>query len=283
MRADRLPDLVNNNQTAKGKSSIEASVTVTFDLSDLVVDDVHQVTEVVIDEEPDITDLSPDEETDRQEESEEEKFRKAKIQAKSGVEWSVTRRLRVTSQGTYTSNYYINGVSCTLTELHEELEKLRIHPEGYNVVLQGDVTSIISMNSRERREIIDELAGVAAFDRKITQAKGTLDEVKEKEDSCRIVETELIAQRDRLSQDRAKAEKYQKLRTEYQEKQLWETVLSWRSLQAQQEKLSTQIQEGDRTKSEIQNQLALKSEIAQKQPNSNNLTPMLNPWEKNSF
>ncbi len=265
MRADRLPDLVNNNQTAKGKASIEASVTVTFDLSDLVVDDVHQVPDVVIDEEPDVTDLATPEETDRQQESEEEKYRKTKIQAKSGVEWSVTRRLRVTSQGTYTSNYYINGVSCTLTELHEELEKLRIHPEGYNVVLQGDVTSIISMNSRERREIIDELAGVAAFDRKIVQAKRTLDEVKEKEDSCRIVETELTAQRDRLSQDRAKAEKYQKLRTEYQEKQLWETVLSWRSLQAQQEKLATQIQEGDRTSSELTNQLtALSSEITQK-------------------
>jgi chromosome segregation protein len=265
MRAERLPDLVNNNQKAKGKSGIEASVTVTFDLSDLVVDEVHQVPEVTIDEEPDVTDLSPNEETARQENNEEAKFRKAKIQAQSGVEWSVTRRLRVTSQGTYTSNYYINGVSCTLTELHEELEKLRIYPEGYNVVLQGDVTSIISMNARERREIIDELAGVAAFDRKIIQAKGTLDEVKEKEDSCRIVETELIAQRDRLSQDRAKAEKYQKLRTEYQEKQLWETVLSWRSLQAQQEKLSTQIQEGDRNSSELINQLAaLKSEIARK-------------------
>jgi len=34
MRADRLPDLVNNTQTAKGRASIEASVTVTFDLSD---------------------------------------------------------------------------------------------------------------------------------------------------------------------------------------------------------------------------------------------------------
>ena len=35
MRADRLPDLVNNTQTPKGRASIEASVTVTFDLSDV--------------------------------------------------------------------------------------------------------------------------------------------------------------------------------------------------------------------------------------------------------
>jgi len=35
----------------------------------------------------------------------------------------------------HTSTYYINGVTCTLTELHEQLNRLRIYPEGYNVVL----------------------------------------------------------------------------------------------------------------------------------------------------
>ncbi|NJR74008.1 MAG: chromosome segregation protein SMC [Scytonema sp. CRU_2_7] len=262
MRADRLPDLVNTTQTSKSRSAVEASVTVTFDLSDHEFDDeLEEISSVVsIDEDEEVE--KPEQ---AQEESEDERTRKEKIRAKPGSEWSVTRRLRVTPQGTYTSTYYINGISCTLTELHEELENLRVYPEGYNVVLQGDVTSIISMNPRERREIIDELAGVAAFDRKIKQAKETLDQVKEKEDSCRIVETELISQRDRLSQDRAKAEKYQKLRTEFQDKQQWEAVLSWRSLQNQQEKLATQIQQGDRTCGELTTQLTtLNSEITQK-------------------
>ena len=180
------------------------------------------------------------------------------------AEWSVTRKLRVTQQGTYTSTYYINGVPCTLTELHDRLNQLRIYPEGYNVVLQGDVTSIISMNSRERREIIDELAGVATFDRRIGQAKETLDEVKDREDRCRIIEKELIAQRDRLAADRLKAEKYQKLRTELQQKQQWEAVLVWRSLQQQQEQLVDQIQSGDRHAGDLTTQLsALASEIQQ--------------------
>ena len=246
MRAERLPDLVNNTKIGKTRSTIEASVTVTFDLSDFEADEItNESADVTNDLSPEIDELS--------------------VSAAKLGEWSVTRKLRVTSQGTYTSNYYINGVSATLTELHEELNTLRIYPEGYNVVLQGDVTSIISMNSRERREIIDELAGVAAFDRKIVQAKGTLDEVKEKEDSCRIVETELITQRDRLSQDRAKAEKYQKLKIEFQQKQSWEAVLSWRSVQAQLEKLATQIQQGDLSRSELTTQLnTLNSEIAQK-------------------
>ena len=179
-------------------------------------------------------------------------------------EWSVTRRLRVTQQGTYTSNYYINGESCNLAELHEQLNRLRIYPEGYNVVLQGDVTSIISMNSRERREIIDELAGVAAFDRKIVQTRETLSQVKEREDDCRIIEQELVAQRDRLASDRIKAEKYQKLRAELQEKQLWEAVLTWRSLQHQEWKLTEQIEAGDREEAQLTSQItALEAQISQ--------------------
>ncbi|MDF2387966.1 chromosome segregation protein SMC [Nostoc ellipsosporum NOK] len=248
MRADRLPDLVNNAQTAKARSAIEASVTVTFDLSgeDFSRRDAEAQSEEGAEEDAE----SPDSQLPT---------------PNSPTEWSVTRKLRVTHQGTYTSNYYINGTACTLTELHEELNNLRIYPEGYNVVLQGDVTSIISMNAKERREIIDELAGVAAFDRKINQAKDTLDEVKEKEDSCRIIETELTAQRDRLSQDKAKAEKYQKLRTEFLAKQSWEAVLSWRSLQAQLEKLVSDIQSGDRNSFELTTQLTtLNSQIAEK-------------------
>jgi chromosome segregation protein len=148
-----------------------------------------------------------------------------------GREWSVTRRLRVTSQGTYTSNYYINGKTCTLHQLHEQLQRFHVYPEGYNVVLQGDLTSIISMNSRERREIIDELVGVAAFDRKIDQAQGKLDAVRDHEDRFRIVEQELQTQLERLAQDRQKAEKYQKLKETFQAKVQWEAVLLWQSQQ----------------------------------------------------
>jgi chromosome segregation protein len=172
--------------------------------------------------------------------------------AEQQPDWSVTRRLRVNAQGGYTSNYYINGEPSTLGELHEKLNVLRINPEGYNVVLQGDVTSIISMNSRERREIIDEMAGVAAFDRKITQTKSTLGEVGEKTDRCHIVVTELTAQRERLSQDRLKAEKYQKLRDELQGLTLQEAVLKWQSLLQQQTKIQTEIQRSEVAATEMQ-------------------------------
>ncbi|MGB7086386.1 MAG: AAA family ATPase, partial [Phormidesmis sp.] len=273
MRAERLPDLVNQNQ-AKRRSTVETIVTATFDISD-VVDRLITDTEST---EPEVGDssthlkieaaapaeavpaasnghsnghngLSPSPSQNGQSNG----HRAAALPQ----EWRVTRRLRVTAQGTYTSNYYINGEPCTLNQLHEQLQRFRIYPEGYNVVLQGDVTSIISMNPRERREIIDEMAGVASFDRKIIQAKAKLDVVKDREERFRIVETELTDQLERLDQDRKKAEKYKQIKATLQEKQAWEGVMQWRSLKTQTEQLTHQIAKGEAEGEAIEHQIAL--------------------------
>ncbi|HEY9664936.1 MAG TPA: AAA family ATPase, partial [Allocoleopsis sp.] len=278
MRAERLPDLVNQTQSTRGRSVIEASVTVTFALDD---EEGLAADAEAGDEQPESEAAGGTfEQNGHNSDGHEQNGHEQNGHEQNGAEtnghtpqpvspsplkeWQVTRKLRVTQQGTYTSNYYINSQPCTLTELHEQLHRFRIYPEGYNVVLQGDVTSIISMNPRERREIIDELAGVAAFDRKIIQAKEKLDAVKEREERFRIVEKELVAQRDRLAQDRLKAEKYQKLRADLQHKAQWEAVLLWRMQAQQVQQLQEQIEAGDRAVADLNTHLAaLTAEIQQ--------------------
>ncbi|MEM6426010.1 MAG: chromosome segregation protein SMC [Cyanobacteria bacterium P01_D01_bin.128] len=280
MRAERLPDLVNQNQAGR-RSTVEASVTAVFDISD--------VAEALM--QPEAEDDLPlaygEADSDRVPESLNGNGQNGNGQNGNGQngngqngngqnghdtagnivplpkEWSVTRRLRVTAQGTYTSNYYIDGEACTLGDLHEQLQRFRIYPEGYNVVLQGDVTSIISMNPRERREIIDELAGVAAFDRKIDQAKQKLDAVKEREERFRIVERELVAQLEKLAQDRQKAEKYQKLKAKLQAQTVWETVLAWQEQQQLVQRLISQIEAGDRKAADFTRQIEALSQTIQ--------------------
>jgi chromosome segregation protein len=274
MRAERLPDLVNQAQTSRNRSTVEAVVTVTFDLADepLSMDDQIERSLDALNAAPESAQAGSlgDDQTSSQNGHADRNADNGNgtqalvAQVNQAREWSVTRKLRVTQQGTYTSNYYINGEPCTLTDLHESLAQLRVYPEGYNVVLQGDVTRIISMNSRERREIIDEMAGVATFDRKIGQAKDKLDAVKDHEDKYHIVEQELIAQRDRLAQDRIKAEKYQKLRAELQTKEQWEGVIQYRqSLRAIQQ-LQQQIAADETAIVTLTEQLtALSTEIQQ--------------------
>jgi chromosome segregation protein len=236
MRAERLPDLVNHAQIKRGHAINETRVSVTFQLSEaelaeLAANEADADTLDSTDATADLA-MADDDPMDGDEEP---------AETLAPDEWKVTRKLRVTKQGTYTSSYAINDEPCTLSKLHEELNRRRIYPEGYNVVLQGDVTNIVSMNARQRREIIDELAGVASFDRKINQAREKLDAVKEQEERFRIVETELIEQRDRLDRDRIKAQKYKALRAELQSKKTWEGVLLWKDLQTQIEKLQQQL------------------------------------------
>ncbi|MEB3268726.1 MAG: AAA family ATPase, partial [Leptolyngbya sp.] len=240
MRADRLPDLVNQSHLGR-RSTAEALVTVTFDITDVPPELL-----MAEDEASPPLDLAGNGTTaTAADAADDDGDGQGKVVPLPTTprEWRVTRRLRVTSQGTYTSNYYINGEPCTLTELHEQLQRFRIYPEGYNVVLQGDVTSIISMNARERREIIDELAGVAAFDRKINQARDKLEVVREREERFRIVEKELITQRERLAQDRLKAEKYQRLKGELHLRSQWEAVRLWQSQQHQVQAVRQHIQQ----------------------------------------
>ncbi len=264
MRAERLPDLVNHTQSTRGRSTVEASVTVTFDLSDepeLLEDAIERQINSDGSMRADKAPNGAHSNGHLNGHSENGHSENGHAQNGNGArpvrtEWSVTRKLRVTQQGTYTSNYYINGEPCTLTELHEELNRLRVYPEGYNVVLQGDVTRIISMNARERREIIDELAGVATFDRKINQAKEKLNAVKDHEDRYHIVEKELIDQRDRLAQDRIKAEKYKKLRHELQTKEQWEIVIRYQQSFQSAQRLREQLEGGDREHVDLTTQLA---------------------------
>ncbi|MFQ4138837.1 chromosome segregation protein SMC [Nodosilinea sp. PGN35] len=269
MRADRLPDLVNQNQMSRRATS-EASVTVTFDLSDVAADLMidgdgaaqpqgNDLTGNGALAKPPLQGIASPNGSNGHAPTLEISGTDADanvVTLPTGREWSVTRRLRVTSQGTYTSNYYINGEPCTLNQLHEQLQRFHVYPEGYNVVLQGDVTSIISMNSRERREIIDELAGVAAFDRKIDQARGKLEAVRDHEERFRIVERELQAQLERLAQDRQKAEKYQRLKETFQTKGQWEAVLLWQSQQRAIASLHQTLERGEAKSAQLAEAIA---------------------------
>jgi chromosome segregation protein len=197
MRAERLPDLINNGVIRQGKAA-EASVSVRFDLGDWCPDGAEAGLE------------APGE--------------GPWIQP-GQREWTVTRRLRVAPGGTYSSSYSADGVSCNLQQLQTQLRRLRVDPEGSNVVMQGDVTRIVSMGARERRGIIDELAGVALFDSRIDQARSKLDDVQEREERCRIVEGELQTSRSRLERDCQRARLYQDLRTKLQLGRQQELVL----------------------------------------------------------
>jgi chromosome segregation protein len=204
MRAERLPDLINSAMLRAGKAA-ETVVSVRFDLRDWQPDEAE-------------AGLEPPGE--------------GPWIRPGQSEWTVTRRLRVAPGGTYASSFSADGTPCNLQQLQTQLRRLRVDPEGSNVVMQGDVTRIVSMGARDRRGIIDELAGVALFDSRIEQTRAKLDEVQERQERCSIVQQELLAARVRLERDCAKARTYQDLRQRHHRGRQQEQVLAYEAAEA---------------------------------------------------
>ncbi|HNA72745.1 MAG TPA: AAA family ATPase, partial [Candidatus Obscuribacter sp.] len=177
-----------------------------------------------------------------------------------GHELEVIRRIRVKDTG-YTSTYILNGKVATLTEVHDELIKYNVSPTGYNVIMQGDVTGIVTMSAGERRKIIDELAGVAEFDRRIDQAQNELSSVGEKIELQKIILTEILARLEILKTDRDQALKYLDLKTQ---KETVERDLVFVRAAELEEKASLELKEIEKlnSKEEALNEKLDKTEVA---------------------
>lgn len=128
-------------------------------------------------------------------------------------ELSVARRIKKTNQG-FASTYYLNDKVDTLTNIRGILEKYNITPNSYNVMMQGDVNSIVMCSSKVRRGIIDEIAGVADFDRRIDQATGELKTVEQRVEAAMLILTEVEKTLEQLKSEREVALKYKKLQEE---------------------------------------------------------------------
>jgi len=122
----------------------------------------------------------------------------------------IRRRIRRTPHGYYSYNY-LNNRLCKQTDITDFLAKVGIKPEGYNVVMQGDITRIMEMSDTERRKILDEIAGVAEFDSKREAALQELDVVRERVEREELMLHELDTRLHELENERDRAVEYRSL------------------------------------------------------------------------
>jgi chromosome segregation protein len=156
-------------------------------------------------------------------------------------EISIRRRVKETEENYY-SYYYLNGRSVNLSDIRDLLAQAGVTPEGYNVVMQGDVTGIINMTPHERREIIDEIAGVAQFDEKKEDAFAELETVEERIDEAELRIEEKEDRLEQLADERETALQYQDLR---EEKEEYEGYLTAAELEDKRDDLAETREEMD--------------------------------------
>ena len=115
------------------------------------------------------------------------------------------------------STYMFMGKSCPRGALDEVLVTAKIDPDGQQLIAQGRITEIIRRSPVRRREILDEVSGIAAYDDKRKKAINELKDVKSKLNTHRVILAERRRRLLSLQKERDEALEYKTL-TEDQER-----------------------------------------------------------------
>ena len=118
------------------------------------------------------------------------------------------------------SEYYLNKVQCRLRDIRDLFLDTGIGGEGYAIIDQGGVESVLSATPEQRREMFEEVAGVSKYKAKREECIRRLERVDM--DLARLSDTvALIAEQiKKLDGEARKARLYQKYREELKESEI---------------------------------------------------------------
>ncbi len=125
-----------------------------------------------------------------------------------GEELKITRTVKSNGQ----SIYMINNKRVTRQQILEVLSYARIDPDGYNIVLQGDINKFINMSSIERREVVEEIAGIQSYEDKKQKSLNELERVDGRIKEAEIVLAERKTYLKELKKQYDQALKYKKMK-----------------------------------------------------------------------
>ncbi len=125
-------------------------------------------------------------------------------------EVEVTRRLYRSGE----SEYLIDGHSCRLRDIHDLLMDTGLGAKAYAIIEQGKIGLILSSRPTDRRQLIEEAAGVTKYKARRRAAELKLDAAQQNLTRIDDIVFEVEKQRGTLKRQAAKARRYQKLRDE---------------------------------------------------------------------
>ncbi len=106
------------------------------------------------------------------------------------------------------AKYKVNGKTVKRYVMIDLLRKYDLALGERNVIAQGMVQKFVEMGAKDRRQIIDDVAGIAEFDQKKKEAIRELDEVQRRIDDANIVLSEREGYLKELEKEKEDALKY---------------------------------------------------------------------------
>jgi len=125
-----------------------------------------------------------------------------------------TRTVRLGRKGDPISSYRINDEPSTATEMRRVMAEAGLRAGGYNIVKQGDVTTLATMTPHKRRGVLEEVAGVTAYDDEIRRASTQRKHVENNIETIDLFEDEQKKRLKDLGKEREQALKFKSLKEE---------------------------------------------------------------------
>jgi len=125
-------------------------------------------------------------------------------------EISIERIVRRNGQ----SIYRINKETKSRQEVLTVLAEAGIDPNGFNIVLQGEIQNFVRMQTEERRQVIEEVAGISIYEMRKEKSLQELNKTDEKLKEINSVLRERSIYLNNLEKERQQALKFKKLEEE---------------------------------------------------------------------
>ncbi len=154
----------------------------------------------------------------------------------------------------YYSYFYINNRAASFSEFIDILTHARISGEGYNIIKQGDVTSLVEMGSVDRRKIVDGIAGISTFDEDIEKADKEREDVDKNLERIDIILNEITSQIRQLKKDRDAAYRYKELKDKLYETKAMIAYKKKQEVESQILEVNKQIESYDGEQKKFQEQ-----------------------------
>lgn len=168
--------------------------------------------------------------------------------------------------------YKINDKTETRERVLEILSFANLRPDGYNIILQGDVTRIVEMSESERREIIDQLSGIYEYNQKKEKAMQDLEKIEQRLKELELVITEKYKKYKELEEQRNIALKYKELEKELKVVKKSLLIKKSEEIDRQINDIKKQIEEMERFVQEMAEKIAkIDEEINKKEEEINKI------------
>ena len=152
-------------------------------------------------------------------------------------ELMVTRRLYRDGE----SEYAVNKIPCRLKDVRHLFLEARAGTKGHTVIEQGNVDQLLSGSPQDRRQFIEETAGIGRFQRQKIEALRKLKATEENLLRVRDVIAEVKKQRRTLDRQAREVEHYRRLQAECRTFEIQLLRHEWKCLHQEQTRVQSDL------------------------------------------